>query len=538
MKKVIRIRYKMLALAVAMLLCLCMLPMQAFAEDVFTDEYGHEAEWWNFRNTADNNAVTDRPTPTSDTEAWEKWAVKYGTGYNAAPTPPVIVDGKIYVAVNQKILELDKETGAILRESEEMPGGAGYAMQSPVYADGKIFVAITNGRICAVNIDDLKVAWVSDNSSIIRGQTVSPLTYIKNDGTGYISTGTWTTGGGDLFCVTTDDSNLTYNEAQDIHVKALEWSFNPDTDDADNLEANNSVAKGSYWTGGYATEKYLAIGSDNGSYMGDEASDTAFYTLNPKSGEIIDAVYGIHGQVRSTAVYRDGYLYFSTKGAKVYKIPVDENGDLGEPSFIDLSAYGATSTTATPVVYGGKIYLGVAGSGNQFSADGGHGFMTIRDDETLSQSSFIYNIKIPGYPQAGALLSTYHEAEDFNGDGKADGRVYLFFTYNASPGGIYYTYDTPDQTKPTELSNEEAKIFVPTGNKQQYCISSIVADKDGTLYYKNDSCYLFAVESNPAALLNLTVYNGAGEEILPDKEFQSKIADYNLKVTKQKKKFL
>ena len=32
-----------------------------------------------------------------------------------------------------------------------------------------------------------------------------------------------------------------------------------------------------------------------------------------------------------------------------------------------------------------------------------------------------------GYPQAGATLSTAYENEDYNGDGKPDGRVYRVF---------------------------------------------------------------------------------------------------------------
>ena len=46
---------------------------------------------------------------------------------------------------------------------------------------------------------------------------------------------------------------------------------------------------------------------------------------------------------------------------------------------------------------------------------------------------------------AVSLLSTAYKNEDFDGDGKADGRVYIYFTYNAKPGGIYYTYDAAAQ---------------------------------------------------------------------------------------------
>ena len=42
--------------------------------------------------------------------------------------------------------------------------------------------------------------------------------------------------------------------------------------------------------------------------------------------------------------------------------------------------------------------------------------------------SLAYSVPMKGYPQAGATLSTAYENEDYNGDGKPDGRVYLYFT--------------------------------------------------------------------------------------------------------------
>ena len=497
-------------------------------EALESDESGHMAQWWNSRNSETNNSVTDRPTPTSSKEAWCKWAVKFGTGYNASPTPPVIVDNKLYTVVGSKLLEVDKETGATLRESAAMPGTAGYAMQSPLYAEGKIFVAITDSRICAINIDDLSIAWVTDNRNLVKGQMVSPLSYKKINGTGYIYSGTWRNPGGELLCATTDDSDLVSVSGLYYPLKSLCWTFNPDEADAENLSANASVAKGYYWTGAYVSEHYLAIGSDNGEAVGDEAVDTAFYTLDPVNGTIIDAVYGIHGQVRSTVVYNEGCLYFSTKGAKVYKIPVSEEGILGEPSYIDLGEYGATTSSSTPVVYGGKIYLGLSGKGGKLSADGGHGFMVIRDDAVLSGASYLYTISVPGSPQAGALLSTFHETEDFDGDGNPEGRVYLFFTYNAPPGGLFYTWDTPGQTEPTALSVEESKIFVPAASQQQYCISPVIVDTDGVLYYKNDSGNLFAVESNGASLSGLEASTEDGTQLSLDQPFQPKVQEYTV----------
>ena len=518
---------RILSILTVLLITLALLPGLAMAEEETTE---HSAEWWNSRNSEANNAVTDRPTPVSAEEAWGKWAVSFGTGFNASPTPPIIVDGKLYIASANKVLELDKETGQVLRTSAAMPGTVGYAMYSPLYVDGKIFVTITDSRICAINIEDLSIAWVTDNSQLVKGQMVSPLSYKKIDGTGYIYSGTLRDRAGELLCATTDDSGLISPEGWPIPVKALTWTFNPEEADAENLAANASVAKGYYWTGAYVSENYLAIGSDNGEKVKDEAVDTAFYTLNPKTGAIIDAVYGIHGQVRSTTVYNEGFLYFSTKSAKLYKIPVNEEGILGEPSFIDLSEYGATTSSCTPVVYGGRIYLGLSGKGGKLSTDGGHGFMVVRDDEVLSSASYIYTIQVPGYPQGGAILSNFHESEDFDGDGNPDGRVYLYFTYNALPGGIFYTYDTPVQTAPAPITTEESRIFVPAPAEQQYCLSSIVVDTEGTMYYKNDSGYLFAVESNAASLSNLEVFGEDGTQIPLNQPFQAKIQDYSFAI--------
>ena len=79
--------------------------------------------------------------------------------------------------------------------------------------------------------------------------------------------------------------------------------------------------------------------------------------------------------------------------------------------------------------------MGVCGHGGQFNPDGGHHFDVIQESD--SALSLAYSIPIAGYPQAAPLLSTAYEGVDYNKDGKADGRVCVYFTANAYPGGIY-----------------------------------------------------------------------------------------------------
>lgn len=523
---------KAIAFIVFVAMILSLVPYQAFAYGTKpVDNYGVDTEWYNFRNNQENNGVTETATPTDDATANLKWASKYGSGYSAAPTPPLILDDKLYVGSGNKILEIDKETGEKLRESDAMYGNVGYAMNSVLYAEGKLFVQVGNGVVQAIDLKTLKCLWHTEK---IGGQTVSPISYTQVDGKGYIYTGTWGLGersDGTYFCVAIDDENITTdteNNKGGGKTKATEWTFTPSIDDKA-LVGTENAQRGFYWAGAYACENYIAVGTDDGTNEGDYTANAVFYTLNPKTGKIIDRIDKIKGDIRTTVVFDNGHLYFSTKGGTLYKVDVDENGNLSNESYIDLGGM----TTAAPLVYKNKIYIGVCGPGGQFNPDGGHSFKVVSNEGTLSENSLMYELPIPGYPQAAALLSTAYEDEDFDGDGKADGRVYLYFTYNANPGGIYYTYDTTEATEALDMGKE---LYIPEEDKQQYCISTICADDEGTLYYKNDSCYLMAVETNPAVISNIEIMADDGTNVLWNKTFDQKSKEYQINTKSTTKK--
>ena len=215
---------------------------------------------------------------------------------------------------------------------------------------------------------------------------------------------------------------------------------------------------------------------------------------------MLDKLTGLKGDIRTSVAYNNGYVYFATKGGYLYRVKMNPDGTFGQVLGYNLGGM----ATATPVIYKGRIYIGVCGQGGQFNSDGGHHFDVLTESEDAL--SLAYSVPVAGYPQAAPLLSTAYENEDYNKDGKADGRVYVYFTANAYPGGIYMLEDSPGQT---EGMAEE--IFTPYTDQQQYSISTLCVDKDGTIYYKNDSNYLLEIEKNGAYLNGVSVSADTGK---------------------------
>ena len=469
------------------------LEQQTARQEEITDN-----DWSSYQNSETNNGITDRAMPTSKNTITQKWATRLDAkGWDAALTPPLILGGYVYVASGQFIYKMDKNTGDIVKTSERMSGNMQYAMIPLAYAEGMLFAQIGGGQIQALSATTLKSLWISEK---LGGQTLSPITY-KN---GYIYTGTWNsdTTPGSYFCLSvTDEDPSKGNE-----IKYCTWKYDH--------------KGGFYWAGAYASENYLVFGSDDGA---GDAYTSILYSVNTHTGQLIDKRTDLIGDIRSTITYNNGYVYFTTKGGYLYRVAMNADGTFGAVAGYNLGG----AATSTPVVYKNRIYVGVCGTGGQYNADGGHHFDVI--NESASGLSLAYKVSIPGYPQAAPILSTAYENQDFDGDGKADGRVYLYFTYNAYPGGIYMLTDTPGQT-----SGKAEELFRPVSKQQEYCISPLCVDKDGTIYYKNDSCYLMALETNGAYLDSVTARPDTGS-VNWDKRFQASETEYTLRVAENAK---
>ena len=146
-------------------------------------------------------------------------------------------------------------------------------------------------------------------------------------------------------------------------------------------------------------------------------------------------------------------------------------------------------STSTPVVYNGRAYIGVSGTG-QFTQYSGHNITVIDLGDTMS---IAYSVPTQGYPQTSGMLTTAYEQEN--------GYVYVYFFDNYTPGTLRVLRDKPGQTAVDYRTKESFSgksyytpyaVFTPYDKQAQYAICSPIVDSDGTIYFKNDSGYLMA----------------------------------------------
>lgn len=430
------------------------------------------AEWADFRGSATNNGITDAQIPTAAEDGTLYWANQIGSGYDAdAVGSPIIVDGDILTYASDKLYRIDTVTGEI-KAVGMMDHKSSFSITPPVYADGMVFVALSNGTVQAFNAATLEGLWLYTDP--LGGQPNCPLT-VHN---GYLYTGFWNseTGNANFVCLSITDEN----PAKTKEPKTASWYY--------------TQAGGFYWAGAYVCDDYVIVGTDDG--KGGYISQTSkLLLLDSLSGKVLDAWENLNADVRSTVVYDTvtNAYYFTSKGGTFYSTQVAKTAAgfafTNQWSIaLENGTGGVPMSTCSPVVYNGRAYVGVSGSG-QFSAYSGHNITVIN----LSNRKIAYRVNTQGYPQTSGLLTTAYASDD-------GGYVYIYYFDNMTPGKLRVLRDKAGQTKADYLTVEHGKdtayaLFTPTGNQAQYAICSPIVDAYGTIYFKNDSAHLMAYGS-------------------------------------------
>ena len=426
------------------------------------------AQWADFRGSASNNGVTNAPLPTAAEDGTLYWASKLGSGYNSdAVGSPILVDGDLITYAGNKIYRVDTVTGEVLAQGT-MNHKSSFSITPPVYAEGMVFVALSDGTVQAFNARTLESLWIYTDA--LGGQPNCPLT-VKD---GYLYTGFWNSevGNANFVCLSVTDED----PAQPKESKCASWYY--------------TSKGGFYWAGAYVADDFLLVGTDDGG-NGYTSQTSRLLLLDPATGALLDSWDGLNADVRSTVVYdseTDAY-YFTSKGGSFYSVQVSADRKLVNKWSVNLEngTGGVPMSTSTPVVYSGRAYIGVSGSG-QFTPYSGHNITVI----DLIARSIAYRVETQGYPQTSGLLTTAYEQEE--------GCVYVYFFDNMTPGKLRVLRDRAGQTAPDYVTTEGSRttayaLFTPTGAQAQYAICSPITDEYGTVYFKNDSAYLMAFGS-------------------------------------------
>ena len=397
-----------------------------------------DSAWSSFRGSDDNMAIMDAKTPRTADEAKLLWGTKLTSGWDRVSNT-LIVGDNLYALAGREIKKIDKATGNVIATGALASDNSWYDGRL-AYGDGMLFATVGNGRVQALNADTLESLWVSEE---LGGTTATPISY--KDGYVYtgISQGSSSANAVTYLCLSATDEDPSATD----EVKYPTWIY-------------RAEGAGCYWAGAHLSGGVIVFGSDAG----------VLTSCNAKTGEVV-GTFQADGQIRSSIAYAEGNLYFSTSTGKVYSVPMGADGALDGGSAKSGQVDGMTKSTSTPVVFNGRLYIG--GGSSSFTS----GVVAVMDAATMST---IYSANVQGYVQSSALLSTAYAADG--------GKVYAYFTYNNTPGGILVLEDAAGQTE-AKISN----LFVPEGSLAQYCLCSPICDSDGTLYYNNDSGILMAI---------------------------------------------
>lgn len=418
-----------------------------------------DSEWGGYWKTADNLNIVDSAMPDSLSSAEVLWKQQYGTSgsYTNSISDGILVDGKICCFQGKNLLYLDPVTGETLSKTQMREKGNS-AFTKPLYAVGIIFVPLTNGRIQAFNAKTLKSIWLY--TDIVGGNAATALRYDA----GYLYAGF---ADGNLVCLSAEDEDSEQTEED----KTAVW--------------RKYDSGGYYRTGFYTGETYLYACGRSGN----------LYCLNKKTGQTVQTIK-LPGEtgIASTAICQNqGRIYFATENGYLCSYLIAEDGtiDTSQSQMIPVDG----TIFGTPVIYGGRIYVGSAGK-DQYGTVHGPYHLNVIQVGTDGSMTLAYQMNISGCPKGAPTLTTAYEKED--------GYVYVYFTTDSSDGGIYLLKDKKGLTQPGEGSGLFYRQSEVNGNGS----GTILTDSRGNLYIRYESGWMYAIQSSALYLEDVKIAEG------------------------------
>ena len=405
------------------------------------------SEW---SETEAGGNVTTAPTSSVPTTASWMIDLKDEGSTWASLSGPLIVDGKLVVAVNGALkLISNTSSSAAVEKTLTLDGSIDYTAR-PVYADGVIYVPLSGGAVEAVDFGTFSKLWTSEKTA--KGEQSScSLRVVDLEGRKAVVFGT---------AAYDSDYSIASGSllALDAATGTMVWS-------------RKNTSSGWYWTGVLCVGNYLLAGDAAGT-MCAYASDGA---------EVSSLSLG--AAVNSDPVaYGDGALVVTHDGV-LHKLSLSSTGQLTDASLkvLDYCVAAPTVTGTTAVVVGG--------TGNQ----GGTTTLALVDLSSMTVTRTVTSAGDAALPagavHAPALVSVQ------------PGGTYAYFTVNyaTNPNSTWTGYGSGGNLYVYRLGDLEASLlYAPSSANANYCDSPVICDAAGNLYYLNDSGFLVRLSATDA----------------------------------------
>ena len=385
------LKQKTIALILAITMIFTVAPSAVFAVSSESSVSWNGA--MNFNN--ENNYVTSIPGPSAPNRTELKWAyplntsVISGGAYYAGQS--VIVDGYLYATGGGKLHKVDIETG----EGEVINEDAGVTVSYYdylCYADGILILAMQN-ELCAYSLDGEKLG-----SVIGDYKEYHPVQY--HDGYVFCN--------GYIYELIQDEDSVTFSMVGEgtIGGDVFNWS-----------------------SGAFVNELFYV------------ASKTTVYAVDYKTNTVMDkcifdpdrtATMSVQGGLCYDAETKRLFWATYTYNSHLHSIEISEDGFVKD-SYMSEDA--GQKSVATPVVYGGRVYL--AGQQGRICVHNAADLSKVYDNVTLGGG------KVQGNPilsYAGEKVRIYAQC--------SNGHLYMF-TDNGEGGEAVKLADTKNYTKVT-----------------------------------------------------------------------------------------
>ena len=430
-------------------------PLQAAGNGSVQSSYrggGH-----NMMILTDTQTVANVPKSLEETEV--KWTTQVAddpSDWTNATTSPVEVDGTIYVLSNGRLKAFDAATGELIKAASDQNLINNYynyyLMGGKVNGETMLFVQ--SQSIVAAYNSSLEQVWKTDSKDVAYGNDGYAPMYLS-DGVIYGLTTSYSGSSAGAFAI--DAANGVYLWQTEVPFTAA---------------GQGSWAMGGGYSGMVAAGDYVICGTEGGTV----------YVFAKSNGAVVsqlDASADHMQNIRGAIAYTGGNLWFTMTDGSIWRVAFSESdGSLGAASSAKITPT-ATNSTATPVIYNGRVYVGCTDTDASGSVQGA---VAVLDASTLA---LIYEIPVAKQDNAWSNKCTdVAIAAD-----TATGTVYGYAAYYDQPGSFVAFTDQPGQTA---ADSYDVRTLVPEG-AANYSNGQILLGTEGNLYYTNDSGYMVCV---------------------------------------------